>query len=116
MLDKAQQQGPRSFKGVMLDVSRTNLSSNEFQEDQGSDRFKRGSWRRRRGMLHSDLAAFASPVTAIIGLDLPGVDYAWVLVEGQNIQGNANPAVQTRSSDDPAGFGQGGFGAGGFGA
>lgn len=100
----------------MLDVGRTNLSSNEFQTDEGSDRYKRGSWRRRRGMVHSDLPAFSNPVTAIIGIDLPGVDYALLTVDGQNIQGNQNTAAQTRTSDDPAGFGEAGFGVGGFGA
>lgn len=67
-------------------------------------------------MLHSDLAAYSDPVTAIIGIDLPGVDFALVTVEGQNIHGNTNVAAQTRTSSDPAGFGEGGIGEGGFGA
>lgn len=108
--------GSRSFKGTVLDVARPNLRANEFQEDKGSDRFKKGSWRRRRGMLHSDISAFGSAVTAIIGLDLPGSDFAWVVVEGTNINGNANVGIQTRDTSDPGGFGEGGFGEGGFGS
>ena len=111
---KLQSEGPRQFKGLVLDVPRTNLSSDEFQVDQGSDRYKRGAWSRRRGMLHSDLTAFASPVTAIIGIDLPGVDFGLLLVQGQNIEGNLNVAAQTRSSSS-SGFGVSGFGVGGFG-
>lgn len=105
------------FRGVRKDASRTSLPAGFFQEDEGSDRYKRGTWRRRRGMRHSSLAKQTNAVTALIGMDLPGSDFSLLLVEGTNAQGFSNVAIQTDSVvTASSGYGVGLYGSAGYGA
>ena len=86
------------------------------QEDMGSDRYKQGAWRRRRGLKHSNVAKQTSAITALIGMDLPGSDFALLLIEGTNAQGFSGVAVQANTvTTITDGYGVLGFGAGGYG-
>ncbi len=96
------------FGGVAQDMAAQALPPNLFQEDQGGDRFFRGQWRRRKGMLHSSLAKFDSPVTSLIGFEMAGEDFAIVVVEGSNVHGNLNVTEQDYAI--PSGWGETGFG------
>lgn len=107
-------EGARQWSGVNRHAAKINLPSKLFQIDHGSDRYRPGSWRRRRGMRHTSLPKYGSAVTTIIGLDLPGVDLALLVAEGANAQGNLNVVEQTVPA--AGGFGVDGFGTGGFGA
>jgi len=67
-------------------------------------------------MLHSSVAKQSSAITVLIGMDLPGADYAVLLVEGTNAQGFSNVVVQPNTvAPITGGFGVLGFGEGGFG-
>lgn len=104
-----------SFRGVAQDVPPPKLPDGLFQVDEGSDRFRRGSWRRRRGMRHSSLSKFSSAVTSILGFDLAGPDYGFLVVEGNNVHGFTNVTQQADVTDQD-GYGVGGYGDGGYGA
>lgn len=99
--------GSFDFKGEMRDTSPQILPPGLYQIDSGGDRFMRGTWRRRRGMLHSDVAKMVSPVTTILGFELPGEDFAFALCEGTNIQGFANTTEQTYGTSGSGGEGWG---------
>jgi len=106
----------RSFRGLRKDVSRIHMPAGFCQEDMGSNRYKQGSWKRRRGMLHSNVAKQSSAITAIIGMDLPGSDYALLMVEGTNAQGFANVVIQPNTvAPITDGYGVLGYGEGGYG-
>lgn len=108
--------GSSEFGGVAKDVVPTALPPGLYQEDHGGDRFLRGSWRRRRGMLRSSLAQADDAVVAILGFELPGGDYALLWVEGTNVHGDLNVTDQDLEvSDAEGGFGETEFGEGGFG-
>lgn len=96
------------FNGVAQDVGAAALPANLFQEDQGGDRYFRGSWRRRKGMLRTDLDTYSSPVTSLIGFEMAGEDFAIIVVEGTNVHGNLNTAEQDFTIPD--GWGETGFG------
>jgi hypothetical protein len=96
------------FNGVAQDVAPAVMPPNLFQEDQGGDRYFRGSWRRRRGMIHTGLAKFDDPVTSLIGFEMAGDDFAIVVVEGTNVHGFLNTAEQDYTI--PTGWGETGFG------
>lgn len=83
------------FKGVQRDCAPHAVDPGFFQEDQGGDRFFRGVWRRRRGMLRSDLAKFSAVPRTVISFETPGEDFAMVIVEGVNIQGFTNVGDQS---------------------
>ena len=82
------------FLGVSKDFAATKLPPGLFQEDQGGDRYKIGSWRRRRGMRHTDQAKLSAAVVTLIGFEMPGNDFALVAVEGANVHGFTNVAQQ----------------------
>lgn len=105
------------FRGMNTNIPAQRLPDQMAQVDEGSDRYRRGSWRRRRGMRHSSLPKFDGPILGILGFDLKGPDYAVLLVEGTNVQGNLNVTQQDDSGGGAgAGFGGDGFGEGGFSA
>lgn len=83
------------FGGVAKDVEPTNMPPNLYGEDQGGDRYFRGAWRRRRGMLHSDQAAAAAPIRSILGFEMAGDDFAVMFVSGVNVVGALNVTDQT---------------------
>lgn len=96
------------FDGVAQDAAPSALPPNLFQEDQGGDRYFRGQWRRRKGMLHTTMSKFSSPVTSLIGFEMPGEDFAIVVVEGTNVHGNLNVTEQDYTIPD--GWGETSFG------
>lgn len=99
------------FGGIAKDVFPVSMPSAFYQEDQGGDRFFRGSWRRRLGMLHTDLAQYASPVTSLIGFEMAGEDFALMVVEGENVHGELNVTNQDYTVPDPVeGWGETEFG------
>jgi hypothetical protein len=98
------------FGGEARDVSPQVLPPNLFQVDHGGDRYFRGSWRRRRGMLHTDMAKFTGAVTSILGFEMAGEDFAVLIVEGSNVQGVLNVVDQDYTI--PSGFGETNFGEG----
>jgi hypothetical protein len=82
------------FLGVATDFAPSRLPLGLFQQDQGGDRFKIGSWKRRRGMRRSDVATRSSAIVTLIGFEVSGGDFALLEVEGVNVQGATNVAQQ----------------------
>lgn len=101
--------GTNDFGGVAKDVTPTALPPNLFQTDHGSSRFLRGSWSRRKGLLHTNLGKTDDAVVSLLGFELPGGDYALISVEGTNVHGDVNTVEQDYT------VGSGGGGSGGFG-
>lgn len=100
------------FGGVAKDYAEAALPEGLWAEDSGGDRSARGSWRPRKGMLHADVGeVFTSPVTTILGFELPGGDSALLIGEGTNAHGLTNVAEQTYVDA----VGGGGFGETEFG-
>lgn len=83
------------FQGVSLSTPRGVLGQGLFQADVGGDRFKRGSWRRRRGSRHTDVAKKDNAITAILGFEFAGAGFAVVLVEGVKAHGHTDAAEQS---------------------
>ena len=75
------------FGGTRTRVAPAKLKAHEFPTDEGSDRFETERWARRRGMLHTNLAKYAGSISQMMGFDLPGTEFAVMIVEGTNIQG-----------------------------
>lgn len=104
----------RDFRGTAKDVHRARLDQGYFQDDEGGDRFERGTWKVRRGMRHTSVPRLDSAITSIIGFELPGGDFGLVVVEGVNGHAFVNVTEQPDTTG-AGGFGVGGFGVGGFG-
>lgn len=83
------------FKGVALDVHRTRLGAGLFQIDENGDRSVRGSWRRRRGRLHTTAPKQAAAVRTLIGFELPGTEFGLVVVAGATAAGVSNVTTRT---------------------
>lgn len=75
------------FKGTVTQSPAAGIKPDESQVDEGSDRFHRGSWRRRRGIRRALNEKLDAPITALLGWDLPGVEYAYVVVSGGEVHG-----------------------------
>ena len=75
------------FRGQRDATAGAGIEANEFQIDAGSDRYKKGSWARRRGMARAATEKLDGPVTSILGWDLPGVEFAYLVVAGTEIHG-----------------------------
>lgn len=105
MITKTELRGEDSFNGVVRDVDKAKLPPGAFQIDEGGDRYNRGSWRRRRGLAHTDIAKVSSPITFVLGFEMPGVDFALMFVEGTNVRGETNVAQQTYTTADLGGYG-----------
>ena len=82
------------FQGIAKDIAPAKLPPQFFQEDLGGDRTRRGSWKRRRGLLHSDTPAVASAITCITGFHMP-FSYGYIVAEGTNIQGTTGIDIQS---------------------
>ena len=82
------------FQGIAKDVAPAKLPPQLFQEDKGGDRTRRGSWKRRRGFLHTNAPVVSSPITCITGFHIP-FSYGYIIVEGTNIQGTTGVDIQT---------------------
>ena len=80
------------FAGIRTGVFAPKLKNSEFQIDQGGDRFETSRWRRRRGMRHTNTLQFPAEITALLGFDLPGQDFATIVVSGGIIYGLNNIA------------------------
>jgi len=82
------------FDGIALDIHRSSLPDGKFQTDTGGDPFKRGSWKRRRGMRHTDIAKASGGVATLIGFQMPGNEFALLVVDGANANGFVGVAEQ----------------------
>ena len=82
------------FKGLALDVHRTSMPANLFQVDEGGDRFNRGTWKRRRGMRHTDFQKVPSPIVGLLGFEMSGLDFGLLVVESTRIHGVLNVTEQ----------------------
>lgn len=83
------------FNGVMKDTAPHKIPPGFFLEDQGGDRYFRGVWRRRRGMLHSNLSALSGVPQTILSFETPGEDFAMLIVSGADVHGFTNVTEQT---------------------
>ena len=59
------------FQGIAKDIAPAKLPPQLFQEDLGGDRTRRGSWKRRRGLKHTNSPKQVLPVTCITGFHMP---------------------------------------------
>lgn len=82
------------FSGIRKDFAPSKLPPGAFQEDQGGDRYQSGSWRRRRGMRHTDHRQRSSAIFSMLGFEMPGGDFALVVVDGGTVNGFVNVAQQ----------------------
>lgn len=82
------------FDGVKLDVHRSSLPPGKFQADNGGDPKKKGSWSRRRGMRHTDIAAAAGGVDTLLGFSTADGSFALIVVDGANANGFTGTAEQ----------------------
>ena len=100
------------FGGIARDVFPVSMPPGLYQVDQGGDRYFRGSWRRRRGMIHTDMAKFDAAVTSLLGFEMAGEDFAIITVEGTNVHGNLNVTEQAypAATSSSGGFGETEFG------
>lgn len=112
---KAETQGAARFDGVALNVARTALPGNLFQADEGGDGTQVGSWRRRRGMLRSNLPTLTGTPGTLIGFQTPGGEFVLAVAHGSTISGFSGVASQDFTPPAAAGFGQSGFGEEAFG-
>jgi len=107
------------FEGTVLDAHPARLADGMFQADEGGDRFQRGSWQTRRGMLHTTVPKQVSPVQTLIGFNVPGQGEALTVLVGTQTGSAAASSgfqnVTTQGTGSSVGFGAQGFGVGGFG-
>ena len=82
------------FQGVVKDIAPAKLPPHFFQEDLGGDRTKRGSWKRRRGLIRTNVPTVASAITCITGFHMP-FSHGYIIAEGVYSQGTTNIGVQT---------------------
>ena len=82
------------FQGIAKDIAPAKLPPQLFQEDLGGDRTKRGSWKRRRGFLHANVAKMTDAITCIAGFHMP-FTYGYIMAEGTTINGTTNMDVQS---------------------
>lgn len=84
------------FNGVAKDTAPHKIPPGLFMEDQGGDRYFRGVWRKRRGMLRSDLARITTAVPlTILGFETPGEDFAMIIAGGAYVYGFTNVGEQS---------------------
>ena len=91
---KSPDEGITDFQGIAKDIAPAKLPPQFFQEDLGGDRTRRGSWKRRRGLIRTNVPVVASPITCITGFHMP-FSYGYIIAEGVNSQGTTNVDVQT---------------------
>jgi len=82
------------FNGVKLDVHRSSLSDGKFQADNGGDPKKKGSWSRRRGMRHTDIAKATNGIDTLLGFATADGVFALLVVDGANVNGFTGVAEQ----------------------
>ena len=81
------------FQGIAKDIAPAKLPPQFFQEDLGGDRTRRGSWKRRRGLIHTDAPKTDNAITCISGFSMP-FSYGYIAVEGVEINGTTNLGIQ----------------------
>lgn len=101
------------FRGQSTEFHRAKLPADLHQVDEGSDHFQKGSWKVRKGMLHTDLPQGTGAITTLLGFVVPDGNYGLLYVAGTSVNTALN--VGTQDYGSPGGFGEGGFGEGGFG-
>ena len=81
------------FQGIAKDIAPAKLPPQFFQEDLGGDRTRRGSWKRRRGFIHTNAPKVSNPVTCITGFHMP-FSHGYIIAEGTSLQGTTNMGIQ----------------------
>ena len=90
-------EGINDFQGIAKDIAPAKLPASFFQEDQGGDRTKRGSWKRRRGFKHTNTQKLSGAVTCITGFHMP-FSHGYIFCQGNVIQGVMDIGVQDDST------------------
>ena len=81
------------FQGIAKDIAPAKLPPQFFQEDLGGDRTRRGSWKRRRGLIHTNAPKTDNAITCITGFHMP-FSRGYIAVEGIEINGTTNLDIQ----------------------
>lgn len=103
------------FNGVARDVHRARLPADLFQVDQNSDRFEAGTWRPRRGYVHTTVPELNGPITSLMGFAIPGGEFGLLVISGTEAHGFTGVSAAAGGADE-GDYGEGGEGEGGFGA
>ena len=82
------------FLGIDRSSARQKLPPGKFQIDENGDRFLKGAWRPRAGYVHTTVGKVPSPITSLMGFDMPGTDFALIFAEGTNVHGQRNIGEQ----------------------
>ena len=82
------------FLGLDTSAPKQKLRPGKFQVDSSGDRSAPGSWRPRLGRVHSTVAQVPNGVNSLMGFDLPGPDFALILIEGGTVHGRINIVEQ----------------------
>jgi len=82
------------FDGVALQVPRAALAPTLFQADVGGDHLKRGSWKRRRGMRHTDVGKKTAAIVSVHGFEFAGLGFGVLLVAGTEAHGHVDVEEQ----------------------
>lgn len=84
------------FKGVQNNTAAHKIQRGFYQTDQGGDRSFQGVWRRRRGLLRSDLARITTAAPdSLLGFEETGEDFCMLISGGAYIYGFTNVGEQT---------------------
>jgi hypothetical protein len=90
-----------AFFGVANDTAPLALPPGYYQTDNGGDRLYRGVWRKRRGLLRTNLDKITSTPVAVLGFRAPGTDFstgsdfAMLIAAGTHIYGAHTVGEQT---------------------
>ena len=85
------------FQGIAKDIAPAKLPPQFFQEDLGGDRTRRGSWKRRRGLIHTNAPKTDNAITCITGFHMP-FSRGYIAVEGIEINGTTNLDIQDNAT------------------
>lgn len=89
------------FNGLAADTAPHAVPEGYFQIDAGGDRYFRGVWRKRRGMVRTNLAKFSSTPVAVLSFKADGTDfasgsdYAMMFAAGTHIYGTTTVGEQS---------------------
>lgn len=95
------QEVERDFRGLASDTAPHAIPDGYYQTDNGGDRYFRGVWRKRRGMLRTNLEKFSSTPVTVLGFRAPGTDfasgsdYALLVAAGTHIYGTTTVGEQS---------------------
>ena len=96
------------FSGVAQDYAPAAVPEGLFQQDQGGDRYQKGTWRRRRGMRRTDIDTLSDAISTILGFATPE-GFHLIIVGGDTIVGTTGTGTQGTASG-AVGYGEIEFG------